>query len=101
MGNLNLLIIKTVQTNSQNTKARSTRTKLEIKTINFREISNDDISTFDIWIILAIVPSLSDFQVFRSLNPNCKIISYKCGNNYQLFIEEVIFDINHCSGRVF
>ena len=30
----------------------------EIKTINFREISNDDISTFDIWIILAIVPTI-------------------------------------------
>ena len=73
----------------------------EIKTINFREISNDDISTFDIWIILAIVPSLSDFQVFRSLNPNCKIISYKCGNNYQLFIEEVIFDINQISSKEF
>ena len=73
----------------------------EIKTINYREITNDIISTFDIWIILAVVPSLSDFQVMRTLNPNCKIISYKCGNNYQLFIEEVIFDINQISSKEF
>lgn len=73
----------------------------EINTIEYNKLTNDMISTFDLWIILAVVPSLTDLKLYRTLNPNCKIVSYKCGNNYQNFIEEVIFGVDQITSKEF
>ena len=66
----------------------------DIKTIEYNKLTNDDISKFDIWIILSAQPSFSDLKLYRKLNKNCKIISYQGGNNYVAFAEEVIFGID-------
>ena len=47
----------------------------DIKTIEYNKLTNDDISKFDIWIILSAQPSFSDLKLYRKLNKNCKIIS--------------------------
>ncbi len=72
-----------------------------IKTDEYTSLTNEDIKSFDLWIILAVVPPLSDLNLFRQLNPNCKIISYKCGNNYQNFIEEVIYGLDQPTSKEF
>jgi hypothetical protein len=73
----------------------------KIKTIEYNKLTNENIATFDLWIILAVAPSLSDLKVYRELNPNCKIVSYKCGNNYQNFVEEVIFGVDQKTSKEF
>ena len=73
----------------------------EIKTIEYSNITNDDIKSFDLWIVLAVVPSLSDLKLFRQLNPNCKIVSYKGGNNYVNFIEEIVYGLDQPTSKEF
>lgn len=72
-----------------------------IKTDEYVELSNDDIKSFDLWIILAVVPPMKDIEMFRALNPNCKIISYKGGNNYVNFIEEVVYELDQPTSKEF
>lgn len=72
-----------------------------IKTDEYTTLTNEDIASFDLWIILAVVPTLNDMALFRKLNPNCKIISYKAGNNYVNFIEEVIYNLDQPTSKEF
>lgn len=72
-----------------------------IKTDEYTRLTNEDIKSFDLWIILAVVPNLTDLDLYRKLNPNCKIISYKAGNNYVNFIEEVIYGLDQPTSKEF
>lgn len=72
-----------------------------IKTDDYLSLDNEDIKSFDLWIILAVVPPTKDLEIFRKLNPNCKIISYKGGNNYINFVEEVIYEMNQPTSKEF
>lgn len=72
-----------------------------IKTDEYTKLTNEDIKSYDLWIILAVVPPLQDLQLFRQLNPNCKIISYKCGNNYVNFIEEIVYGLDQPTSKEF
>ena len=72
-----------------------------IKTDEYSKLTNEDIKSYDLWIILAVVPPLADLKLFRDLNPNCKIVSYKCGNNYQNFVEEVVYGLDQPTSKEF
>ncbi len=73
----------------------------EIKTVDYLSLTNEDIKTYDLWIILAVVPPVNDLAIFRQLNPNVKIVSYKGGNNYVNFVEEVIYGLDQPTSKEF
>ena len=73
----------------------------QIPTVEYATMPIEDFATFDLWIILAVVPPLKDLQYFRSVNPNCKIVSYKGGNNYVNFVEEVIYGMDQPTSKEF
>lgn len=45
----------------------------------------------DVLIHLQTIPNQSESISWKSINPNLKIVSYKCGNNYVNDMEDIIF----------
>lgn len=47
--------------------------------------------TLDVLVHLQTVPNPGETLAWKKLNPNLKVISYKCGNNYVNDMEDIIF----------
>ena len=73
----------------------------EIKTLEYHALDNQTLKSFDLIIVLAVVPPLKDMQLYRQLNPNGKIVSYKCGNNYLNLVEELMYNMNMPTSKEF
>lgn len=63
---------------------------IEYKLINVNK-SFEEVSNLDILIHVSTIPNKSETLYFKSKNPNLKVISYKCGNNYVNDMEDILF----------
>lgn len=63
----------------------------EYKTINIQENPKYPAESLDVLIHLQTMASESETVIWKQMNPNLKIISYKCGNSYVNDMEDILF----------
>jgi hypothetical protein len=63
----------------------------EYKTININENPKYPAEHLDVLIHLQTMPSENETSIWKSMNPNLKVVGYKCGNSYVNDMEDILF----------
>ena len=66
-------------------------TQSEYKTVNIHDNAKYPAESLDVLIHLQTMASEEETVLWKKMNPNLKIVSYKCGNSYVNDMEDILF----------